>query len=371
MYYGQFISQRLSAISESQTLAMASKARALEVKGVKVIKLNLGEPDFVTPDHIRQAAKEAIDAGYTSYSPVPGYPDLVQAIVDKFKRENQLEYKAENIVISTGAKHAIANVLLAILDKDDEVIVFSPYWVSYADQVKLAEGKPVFINGGIENDFKVSTEQLRKAISPKTKAILFSSPCNPSGAVFSKEELDEIAHVMKEHKNIVVISDEIYEHIVFDEQHHSIASNDHIKDRVVVVNGVSKGFAMTGWRIGYIAAPLEIAKACKLIQGQMTSGACTIAQKAAVAALNGNMKPTENMKVAYLRRRDIIIEHLSKIDGINMRTPKGTFYVFPDLSHFFGMKTCEGESIENAEDMAMYLLNKAHVYSWRYEFWRT
>ncbi|MBX2841965.1 MAG: pyridoxal phosphate-dependent aminotransferase [Flammeovirgaceae bacterium] len=354
------LSNRLKSLSESATLAMAVKARELQAKGANVIKLNLGEPDFQTPQHIKDAAKKAIDDGFTSYPPVAGFPDLKEAIVKKLNRDNRLDYEPANIVASTGAKQSIANVLLSLLNKGDEVIIFTPYWVTYFEQVKLAEGVPVALKGSLENDFKVTVEQLRAAITDKTKAILFSSPCNPTGSVFTKEELSGIASVVSEYKDLYVISDEIYEYINFGGHHHSIAEIDYIKERVIIVNGLSKGFAMTGWRLGYIAAPQWLAKACDKIQGQITSGTCTISQKAGVAALNGNLKAAVEMKMAYHRRRDLVKELLDEIPGIKTNLPQGAFYIFPDISYYFG-KSFDGQPIENANDFAMYLLNEAHV----------
>ena len=355
------LSDRINSLSESATLAMAAKAREMQTQGIEVIKLNLGEPDFGTPAHINQAAKDAIDeGGYTFYTPVTGYPELRQGIVDKLKRDNGLDYDISNIVVSGGAKQSLANIMFSILNPDDEVIIFAPYWVTYYEQVKMAEGIPVTISGGIEDDFKVSPQQLKEAITPKTKAILFSSPCNPSGTVFTKAELKAIAEVVAAHENILVISDEIYEHINYGFEHTSIASFDFIKDRVAVVNGFSKGFAMTGWRVGYMAAPKWLAKACEKFQGQITSGNCSIAQKAAIAAITGDMQPTKDMGKAYLRRRDLIKSLLDEIDGIKTNLPQGAFYIFPDVSNFFGKS--DGETTVNTSgELAMYLLREARV----------
>ena len=354
------LSERILSLSESQTLAMAAKARELQAQGHQVIKLNLGEPDFQTPDHIKEAAKKALDEGYTAYPPVTGYPELRQAIADKLKRDNNLDYTANQIVVSTGAKQSIANVMMCLLNKGDEVVVFTPYWVSYAEQIKLAEGNAVWLKGDIDADFKVTPEQLEAAITPKTKIVLFSSPCNPTGSVFTKEELEGIAKVIAKHENIFVISDEIYEFINFGSQHESIAQFNEIKDRVIVVNGFSKGYAMTGWRLGYVAAPEWLAKACGKLQGQITSGANSIAQRAAITALNGDMEPTLKMKEAYARRKKLVIEGLSNIEGIKCNDPQGAFYIFPDVSAYFG--TSDGTTkVENAFDFAMYLLNEKHV----------
>ncbi len=355
------VSNRLNALSESATLAMAVKARELQAKGIEVIKLNLGEPDFPTPQHIQEAAIEAIQSGkYFAYPPVPGYQDLREAIAEKLQRDNGLSYKANNIVVSTGAKQSIANVLLSLVNPGEEVIVFTPYWVTYSEQVKLAEGVPVFLKGSIETDFKVNAAQLKEAINPKTKAILFSSPCNPTGTVFQKEELAALADVLKDHPNVYIISDEIYEFINFGGKHASIAEFDFLKDRTIIVNGFSKGYAMTGWRLGYIAAPEWIAQACNKLQGQITSGTNSIAQRAAIAALKGGMEASEAMKEAYLRRRDLVKGLLDAIDGVKTNTPEGAFYIFPDVSAFFGKSDGE-QTIANSDDLAMYLLNKAHV----------
>lgn len=355
------VSKRLSALSESATLAMAVKARELQAKGIEVIKLSLGEPDFATPQHIQDAAIEAIQSGkYFSYPPVPGFLDLREAIAEKLKRDNGLDYKSNNIIVSTGAKQSIANVLLSLVNKGDEVIVFTPYWVTYSEQVKLAEGTPVFVKGSIENDFKVNAEQLKAAITPNTKAVLFSSPCNPTGSVFTKQELSKIANVLKEYPDIYIISDEIYEYINFGGKHTSIAEFDFLKERTIIINGFSKGHAMTGWRLGYIAAPEWIAKACNKLQGQVTSGTCAIAQRAGLAAINGGTEASTEMKEAYLRRRGFVKELLDEIEGVKTNTPEGAFYIFPDVSAFFGKS--DGETkVENSDDLAMYLLNKAHV----------
>ena len=354
------LSQRILNMSESQTLAMAAKARELQAQGHEVIKLNLGEPDFGTPDHIKEAAKQALDEGYTSYPPVTGYPELRKAIVDKLARENGLSYNPDQIVVSTGAKHSIVNVMLCLLNKGDEAVVLAPFWVSYAEQIKLAEATPVFVGAGIEQDFKVTPEQLESVITDKTKVVLFSSPCNPTGSVFTKEELDGLARVVEKYPQITIVSDEIYEHINYGGKHESIAQFDFIKERVVVVNGFSKGYAMTGWRLGYIAAPLPIAKACGKIQGQFTSGANSIAQRAAITALNGDMQPTKDMTAAYLRRRDLVKGLLAKIDGIRINDPQGAFYIFPDVSEYFG-KSDGKTTIQNSYDFAMYLLNEKFV----------
>jgi aspartate aminotransferase len=354
------LSERINAMAESQTLEMAKKARELKAKGVDVISLNLGEPDFVTPQHIREAAKKAIDEGFTFYTPVSGIPELRKAIAEKLKRDNNLDVKAENIVVSTGAKQSLVNTLMALVNPGDEVIIFAPYWVSYYEMVKMAEGVPVLVHGSLENQFKVSAEQVRAAITPKTRAILFSSPCNPTGAVFSREELTAIAEVVAEYDHIFIIADEIYEYINFSGEHFSIGSLDIVKDRTITVNGFSKGFAMTGWRMGYIAAPKWIADACDKMQGQVTSGANSITQKAALAALTGDMTETKKMSEAYRRRRDLVIDLLKDIKGIKANVPEGAFYIFPDVSDYFG-KSYENYHIKDSYDLCIYLLNEAHV----------
>ena len=354
------LSARLNALSESETLAMTKKARELAAQGHKVISLSVGEPDFQTPQHVKDAAKKAIDDGFSFYSPVPGFPDLRQAIADKLKKENNLDFGPENIVVSTGAKQSIANVLLSIVNPGEEVIIFAPYWVSYVEMVKLAEGRSVIVSGSLENDFKVTAAQLEKAITPKTKAILFSSPCNPTGSVFTEKELRAIGEVVAKHKNIVVIADEIYEYINFEGSHFSIGSIAEIKDQVVTVNGFSKGFAMTGWRVGYIGAPKIIAAACDKIQGQVTSGTCSIAQKASVAALKGDLSAPKEMAKAYLRRRDLVVGMLKEIPGLKVNTPQGAFYSFPDVSAYLG-KSVNGQKINTAAELSMFILNDVFV----------
>jgi aspartate aminotransferase len=354
------LSQRLQSLSPSATMAMNQKSRDLQSKGVDVINLSVGEPDFFTPDHIKDAAKKAIDDNFSFYPPAPGFPDLRKAVADKFKRENNLDYSPEQVVVSTGAKNSLANVILCLVDKGDEVIVPAPYWVTYVELVKVAEGKNVIINGTLENDFKVTAEQIDKAITSKTKALLLCSPSNPTGAVYSRDELEAIARVIEKHPNVYVITDEIYEHINFAGKHTSMAEFPSIKDRVVVINGVSKAYAMTGWRIGYIGAPEWIAKACTKLQGQFTTGPATIAQKAAVAALNAEQDSRNKMNVAFKRRRDLILEKLKSIDGLKYNTPEGAFYIFPDCSSYFG-KSVNGRTIETSEDFCIYLLEEAHV----------
>ena len=355
------LSNRLKAMEESATLAMAAKAREFKAKGINVISLSLGEPDFKTPKHIQEAAKAAIDTGdYFAYPPVPGYPDLREAIADKLRRDNKLDWKAENIVVSTGAKQSIANIMMAMLNPGDEVVVFSPYWVSYTELIKLGEGTPVYVEGKLENGFKATAEDFEAAITDKTKLVIFSSPCNPTGAVFDREELEAIAEVLRRHEQIIAISDEIYEYINFLDQHVSLGSLEGMADRVITINGYSKGFAMTGWRIGYIAAPLWIAKACNKIQGQITSGANSIAQRAALAAITSDMGPTQEMAEAYRKRRQMVLDMLNDIPGVKTYLPNGAFYIFPDISAYLGTKAGEVE-INNAGDLCMHILNEAHV----------
>ena len=356
----QQVSNRLKQLSESATLAMARMSRELKAQGHNVIALSLGEPDFDTPEFIKESAKQAIDNNYSHYTPVPGLAELREAICKKLKRDNQLEFNVDQIVVSTGAKQSIANVCLSLLNSGDEVILPAPYWVSYFELVKLGEAKPVVIKSSIENDFKMSPQDLEKAITPNTKMIIFSSPCNPSGTVYSQKELEELAKVLEKHPQIYVISDEIYELINFGVEHYSMARIDSINDRVITVNGVSKGFAMTGWRVGYIAAPQWIASACNKIQGQVTSATCAIAQKATETAMLASPSEVEHMRIAFHKRRDLMLKMLSEIPGIKTNTPDGAFYIFPDVSHYFGK--VDGEKvIANSSDFCMYLLNDAHV----------
>ena len=356
----QQVSNRLKQLSESATLAMARMSRELKAQGHNVIALSLGEPDFDTPEFIKESAKQAIDNNYSHYTPVPGLAELREAICKKLKRDNQLEFNVEQIVVSTGAKQSIANVCLSLLNSGDEVILPAPYWVSYFELVKLGEATPVVIKSSIENDFKMSPQDLEKAITPNTKMIIFSSPCNPSGTVYSQKELEELAKVLEKHPQIYVISDEIYELINFGVEHYSMARIDSIKDRVITVNGVSKGFAMTGWRVGYIAAPQWIASACNKIQGQVTSATCAIAQKATETAMLASPSEVEHMRIAFHKRRDLMLKMLSEIPGIKTNTPDGAFYIFPDVSHYFGKVDVE-KVIANSGDFCMYLLNDAHV----------
>jgi aspartate aminotransferase len=354
------IAQRLSRIQESQTIGMAKLGRELTARGLDVINLSFGEPDFQTPLHIKEAAKKAIDDGYTFYTPVAGYPELREAISAKFKRENGLEYGTDQIVVSTGAKHSIMNAVFALVNPGDEVIVPTPYWVSYSEMIKLAEGEPVFIHAKVDTDFKVTPQQVEQAITPRTKLFIFSSPCNPTGSVYSADELEALAAVFEKHPRVHVIADEIYEHINFSGKHASIANFGSIRDRVITVNGVSKGFAMTGWRIGYMGASKEIASACEKLQGQFTSGTCSIAQMAALAALNSGLGPTLEMTEAFRRRRDLVLRLMKDIPGFVTNTPEGAFYVFPDISWYFG-KSDGKVTITNAEDLCMYILNNAYV----------
>ncbi len=347
-------------MATSATLAMAAKARELRGQGKDIIGLSLGEPDFNIPDFIKDAAKKAIDENYSSYSPVDGYADLKQAISNKFKRDNNLEYGLNQIVVSTGAKQSLANIAMIMLNKGDEVILPAPYWVSYSDIVKLAEGVPVEVSTSIDTDFKMTPEQLEAAITPKTKMMWFSSPCNPSGSVYSEEELKGLSEVLKKHPNIYVVSDEIYEHINFRGGHVSIAGIEGMYDRTITVNGVSKAFAMTGWRIGYIGAPEWIAKACTKFQGQNTSGANAIAQRATITALEAPVSKIQFMIDEFHKRRDLVLGLLGEIEGFNLNVPEGAFYVFPDISSFFG-KTLNGTKINDASDFALYLLENANV----------
>jgi aspartate aminotransferase len=352
----------LDRFNEPETLKMAKLGRELRAKGVDVIDLSLGEPDFDTPDHIKAAAIQAIHDNWSHYTPVPGFLDLREAICTKLKRDNGLDYKPENIVVSTGAKQSLANAILALVDEGDEVIIPTPYWVTYSELVKIARGKVVEIKSSPEKGFKITAAELEAAITPKTKVFLFSSPCNPSGAVYSREELNELATVFKKHPGIYILSDEIYEYINFVGKHASIAEDAELKDRVIIVNGLSKGFAMTGWRLGYIAAHPDIAKACEKVQGQFTSGTNSITQKAAVTALTTDLRPSMAMTEEFTRRRKRVLELVKDIPGIKCPEPEGAFYIFPDVSYYYGKS--DGQSvIQNAADFSMYLLNTAHVSS--------
>lgn len=356
----EVLSHRINRLAESETLQMAKLSRELRSKGFDIIDLSLGEPDFQTPSHICDAAKKAIDDGYTKYPPVAGFLDLRQAISEKFRRENNLNFAPEQIVVSTGAKQSIANVMMVLLDPGDEVILLSPYWVSYREIIKLGEGTMVVIPSTVESNFKITAEELEKAISPRTKIFCFSSPCNPSGTVYSKSELQAFAEVLAKHPGIFVISDEIYEHINYTGRHESIAQFDALKDRVIVVNGCSKAYAMTGWRVGYIGAPLWIAKACDKMQGQITSGTCSIAQRAALAAITSDQAETVRMASEFNKRRELVLRMLADIPGMKANNPEGAFYVFPDVSAFFGKSNGE-QIIMDGDDLCSYLIYHAHV----------
>tara|TARA_A100001015_G_C15030398_1_gene732882 strand:+ start:801 stop:1994 length:1194 start_codon:yes stop_codon:yes gene_type:complete len=353
-------SDRVNRLSESATIAMARKARELKSQGQDIISLSLGEPDFNTPDFIKNAAKEGIDKNYSKYMPVNGYQDLREAISKKFSRDNEINYNLDQIVVSTGAKQSIANVVLSCVNPGDEVIVPTPFWVSYEEIIKMAEGIPVFIETSIENDFKISPSQLQKAITEKTKMMIYSSPCNPSGSVYSKDELRSLADILVQFPEITVVSDEIYEHINFTNNYFSMGAFNDMYNQVVTVNGVSKSFAMTGWRLGYIGAPEWIAKACTKIQGQFTSGTSAISQRAAIAAISSSPSVVNEMKSAFLKRRDFVLTELKKINGIRVNKPQGAFYVFPDISAFFN-KSYDQFNINNADDLTMYLLETAKV----------
>ena len=356
----EIISDRVNRLSESATIAMARKARELKSQGIDIISLSLGEPDFNTPDFIKDAGKEGIDKNFSKYMPVNGYQDLREAISNKFKRDNGINYSTEQIVVSTGAKQSIANVVLSLINPGDEVIVPAPYWVSYAEIIKMAEGVPVFIDTSIKNDFKISPSELQGAITDKTKMMIYSSPCNPSGSVYSKEELRSLADVLVNYPSITVLSDEIYEHINFTGSYFSIGAFPDMYNQVVTINGVSKSFAMTGWRLGYIGAPLHIAQACTKIQGQFTSGTSSISQRAAIAAVSANPSEIHEMRDAFLSRRDFILEELNKIKGININQPQGAFYVFPEVSAFFN-KSYGNFTVTNSDQLAMYILETAKV----------
>ena len=356
----EIISDRVNRLSESATIAMARKARELKSQGIDIISLSLGEPDFNTPDFIKDAGKEGIDKNFSKYMPVNGYQDLRKAISNKFRRDNGIDYSPEQIVVSTGAKQSIANVVLSLINPGDEVIVPAPYWVSYAEIIKMAEGVPVFIDTSIKNDFKISPLELQDAITNKTKMMIYSSPCNPSGSVYSKEELRSLADVLVNYPSITVLSDEIYEHINFTGSYFSLAAFPDMYNQVVTINGVSKSFAMTGWRLGYIGAPLHIAQACTKIQGQFTSGTSSISQRAAIAAVSADPSVIHSMRDAFLSRRDFILEELNKIKGININQPQGAFYVFPDVSAFFN-KSYENFTVNNSDQLAMYILETAKV----------
>ena len=354
------LSIRINNLAESATIKMAKLGRELAAKGVDVISLSFGEPDFQTPDYVKEAAKKAMDENFTYYTPVSGYPELRKAIAAKLKNENGLDYDFSQIVVSTGAKQAIANAVLCLVDPGDEVIIPTPYWVSYSEVVKLAEGKSVFIDAQVEQDFKISPEQLEAAITPKSKLFMFSSPCNPTGSVYSKSELEGLAKVFEKHPDIYIISDEIYEHINFVDKHESIAQFASIKDRVIIINGFSKAFAMTGWRIGYTASNKEIAAACDKMQGQITSGTCSITQKAGVAASEGGLESVLKMREQFRKRRDLVYGLLKDIDGVKVNLPDGAFYFFPNVTSFFG-KSYNGKTYNDADELSIFLLEEAHV----------
>ena len=354
------LSNRLMSLSESETLVMSQKSAELKAQGVDVINLSVGEPDFATPIHIKEAAKKAIDDNFSFYSPVTGFLDLRKAISEKLKTENNLTYAPDQIVCSNGAKQSICNVILAMVNEGDEVIIPAPYWVSYPEMVKLAEGTPVVINAGIDQDFKITAAQLEEAITPKTKAIILCSPSNPTGSVYSKSELKSLADVLAKYPNVYVISDEIYEHINYIGKHESIGQFEELNDRMIIVNGVSKCYAMTGWRIGWMAAPKAIASACSKLQGQYTSGPCSISQKASLAAYVGSQEDVEKMRQAFERRKELTFKLLSEIDGLETNNPEGAFYLFPKCSSYFG-KSHKGKTIADSADLAIYLLQEGHV----------
>jgi len=354
------LAERLSRISEPETIKMAKLSRELKAQGIDIVDLSIGEPDFETPVHIRDAAKKAIDEGFTHYTPVAGYADLRQAVVHKLKRDNGLEYTPEQIVVSTGAKQSIANAVLSIVDPGDEVIIPTPYWVTYSELVKLCQGVIKFVPCSIENKYKITPEQLEAAITPATRLFMFSSPCNPTGAVYSKAELAALAEVFARHPEVFIIADEIYEYINYVGKHESIAQFGDLKDRTIIINGLSKGFAMTGWRLGYLAAPAAVAKAADKIQSQFTSATCSITQRAAITALTGELTSAMAMVAQFKERRAFIYKALSEIPGLKVIEPEGAFYMFPDVSAFFGT-SYDGTSVKNADDLCMYLLHKSHV----------
>jgi len=355
------LSDRLNSLSPSETLAMSQKSNELKAQGIDVINMSVGEPDFNTPDHIKEAAKKAVDDNFSRYSPVPGYPALRDAIVAKLKKENGLDYTPAQILCSNGAKQSVCNVLMALIGPGDEVIIPAPYWVSYPEMVKLAEGTNVIVSAGIEQDFKITPAQLEAAITPRTKALILCSPSNPTGSVYSKEELAGLAAVLAKYPQVVIIADEIYEHINYIGQHESIAQFPEVRDRVVIVNGVSKAYAMTGWRIGFIAGPQWIVSACNKLQGQYTSGPCSVSQKTAEAAYVGEQQPVEDMRQAFERRRDLIVKLAKEIPGFEVNVPQGAFYLFPKCDSYFGKSTAEGRKVTDSGELAMYLLEVGHV----------
>ncbi len=354
------LSDRLNRLAPSATLAMSQKSSEMKAQGIDVINMSVGEPDFNTPDHIKLAAKKAIDDNYSRYSPVPGYADLRKAITEKLKRENALDYSASEILVSNGAKQSVCNAIMALVNPGDEVIIPAPYWVSYPQMVLLAGGTPVFVNAGFEQDFKMTAQQLEAAITPKTRMLILCSPSNPTGSVYGKEELKALADVILSHDDLFVLADEIYEHINYIGHHESIAQFPGMKERAIIINGVSKAYAMTGWRIGYMAAPEWIVKGCNKLQGQYTSGPCSVSQKTAEAAYTESQECVEQMRQAFERRRDLIVELAKDIPGLEVNTPQGAFYLFPKCSSFFG-KSCNGRTINTSSDLAMYLLEEAHV----------
>lgn len=354
------LADRLNRLSSSATLAMSQKSQELKAQGVDVINMSVGEPDFNTPDAIKEAAIKAINENYSRYSPVPGYPVLRNAIVEKLKKENGLDYTATQISVSNGAKQSVCNVIMALINPGDEVIIPAPYWVSYPEMVKLADGTPVTVYAGIEQNFKITAEQLESAITPKTKMLILCSPSNPTGSVYSKEELKNLADVLVKYPEIYIVADEIYEHINYIGKHESIAQFDNIRERVIIVNGVSKAYAMTGWRIGFIAAAEWIVKGCNKLQGQYTSGPCSVSQIASVEAYVGSQEPVAEMQKAFQRRRDLIVKLTKEIPGLEVNIPEGAFYLFPKCSSFYG-KSYNGQTINNSDELAMYLLTEAHV----------
>ena len=355
-----YLAERLNRLSPSATLAMSQKSNELKAQGVDVINMSVGEPDFDTPMHIKEAAKKAVDDNYSRYSPVPGYPALRNAIVAKLKNENGLEYTATQISCANGAKQSVCNTIMVLVDKGDEVIIPAPYWVSYPEMVKMADGTPIIITAGIEQDFKITPAQLEAAITPKTKALILCSPSNPTGSVYNKEELAALAEVLAKHPQVIIIADEIYEHINYVGKHESIAQFEEVRDRVVIVNGVSKAYAMTGWRIGFVAGPEWLVKAINKLQGQYTSGPCSVSQKAAEAAYTGTQAPVKEMQQAFERRRDLIVSLAKEIPGMEINYPQGAFYLFPKCDAFFG-KSAGNHTINDADDLAMYLLEVGHV----------
>lgn len=354
------LSDRITRLSPSATLAMSQRSSELKAQGVDIINMSVGEPDFATPDHIKQAAKQAIDDNYTKYSPVPGYPALKKAIVEKLKKENHLDYTADQIIVSNGAKQSVCNTIMALISKGDEVIIPAPYWVSYPQMVLMADGTPIFVEAKIEQDFKITPKQLEQTINDKTKMLILCSPCNPTGSVYTQKEMEGLAEVFRKHPQVYIICDEIYEHINYTGNHASLASCEGMKERCIVVNGVSKAYAMTGWRIGFIAAPLDIAKACNKLQGQYTSGPCSVSQMAAVAAYNMPQDCVEEMRKAFERRKNLIVKLAKEVPGFEVNDPQGAFYLFPKCSYYFG-KSDGTHTIKNSTDFALYLLEVGHV----------